>query len=98
MTKLKFFNVSTGFIAVFIGYASAAAIIFQAAMSAGATEEQSRVSCGFGRWELAWAPLRYCSRSITKTCGYSLVDPRAALLASLLEGANNESGGCGVLF
>ncbi|WP_052878697.1 benzoate/H(+) symporter BenE family transporter [Vibrio coralliirubri] len=40
MTKLKFSHVSTGFIAVFIGYASAAAIIFQAAMSAGATEEQ----------------------------------------------------------
>ncbi|MEZ8943615.1 benzoate/H(+) symporter BenE family transporter [Vibrio sp. 10N.247.311.12] len=40
MTKLKFSHVSTGFIAIFIGYASAAAIIFQAAMSAGATEEQ----------------------------------------------------------
>ncbi|MGF1851665.1 benzoate/H(+) symporter BenE family transporter [Vibrio satsumensis] len=40
MTKLKFSHVSTGFIAVFIGYASAAAIIFQAATSAGATEEQ----------------------------------------------------------
>lgn len=40
MTKLKFSHVSTGFIAVFIGYASAAAIIYQAAMSAGATEEQ----------------------------------------------------------
>ena len=40
MAKLKFSHVSTGFIAVFIGYASAAAIIFQAAMSAGATEEQ----------------------------------------------------------
>ncbi|OQQ02354.1 hypothetical protein BK411_22150 [Vibrio splendidus] len=40
MTNLKFSHVSTGFIGVFIGYASAAAIIFQAAMSAGATEEQ----------------------------------------------------------
>ncbi|MFM2586933.1 benzoate/H(+) symporter BenE family transporter [Vibrio sp. TBV020] len=40
MTQLKFSHISTGFIAVFIGYASAAAIIFQAAMSAGATEDQ----------------------------------------------------------
>lgn len=40
MTKLKLSHVTTGFIAVFIGYASAAAIIYQAAMSAGATDEQ----------------------------------------------------------
>ncbi|MDP2571842.1 benzoate/H(+) symporter BenE family transporter [Vibrio penaeicida] len=40
MAKLKISHVSTGFIAVFIGYASAAAIIFQAAMSAGATDAQ----------------------------------------------------------
>jgi len=40
MTQLKFSHISTGFIAVFIGYASAAAIIYQAAMSAGATEDQ----------------------------------------------------------
>lgn len=40
MTKLKFSHISTGFIAVFIGYASAAAIIYQAATSAGATQAQ----------------------------------------------------------
>ncbi|MGR5178183.1 benzoate/H(+) symporter BenE family transporter [Vibrio parahaemolyticus] len=40
MTKIKLSHITTGFIAVFIGYASAAAIIFQAAMSAGATDEQ----------------------------------------------------------
>ena len=40
MTKLKLSHVTTGFIAVFIGYASAAAIIYQAAMSAGATQQQ----------------------------------------------------------
>ncbi|MDN3617607.1 benzoate/H(+) symporter BenE family transporter [Vibrio gallaecicus] len=40
MMKIKFSHISTGFIAVFIGYASAAAIIFQAAMSAGSTNEQ----------------------------------------------------------
>ncbi|MFO6422187.1 benzoate/H(+) symporter BenE family transporter [Motilimonas sp. KMU-193] len=38
--KIKFSHISTGFIAVFIGYASAAAIIFQAATSAGASQEQ----------------------------------------------------------
>lgn len=40
MTNLKFSHISTGFIAVFIGYASAAAIIYQAATSAGATQAQ----------------------------------------------------------
>lgn len=40
MTKLKLSHISTGFIAVFIGYASAAAIIFQAASSAGGNEAQ----------------------------------------------------------
>ncbi|NVD07990.1 benzoate/H(+) symporter BenE family transporter [Vibrio sp. JPW-9-11-11] len=40
MTTLKLSHISTGFIAVFIGYASAAAIIYQAALSAGATDVQ----------------------------------------------------------
>lgn len=40
MMKFKFSHISTGFVAVLVGYASAAAIIFHAASNTGATETQ----------------------------------------------------------
>ena len=40
MTQIKLSHISTGFLAVFVGYASAAAIIYQAASSAGATSAE----------------------------------------------------------
>ena len=73
MTKLKFSHVSTGFIAVFIGYASAAAIIFQAAMSAGATEEQ--VASWFWALGIGMGDDHNTALvSLQEACGYSVVD------------------------
>lgn len=85
MTKLKFSHVSTGFIAVFIGYASAAAIIFQAAMSAGATEEQ--VASWF--WALGigmGATTILLSLYYKKPVVTAWSTPGAALLITSLEG------------
>ncbi|MDD1793446.1 benzoate/H(+) symporter BenE family transporter [Enterovibrio sp. ZSDZ42] len=85
MTKLKLSHVSTGFIAVFIGYASAAAIIFQAAMSAGATEEQVAswfwaLGIGMGVTTIALS-YRYKKPIVT-----AWSTPGAALLITSLEG------------
>ncbi|MEZ9447719.1 benzoate/H(+) symporter BenE family transporter [Vibrio splendidus] len=85
MTKLKFSHVSTGFIAVFIGYASAAAIIFQAAMSAGATEEQVAswfwaLGIGMGVTTILLS-FRYKKPVVT-----AWSTPGAALLITSLEG------------
>ncbi|WP_028022056.1 benzoate/H(+) symporter BenE family transporter [Enterovibrio calviensis] len=85
MTKLKLSHVSTGFIAVFIGYASAAAIIFQAAMSAGATEEQVAswfwaLGIGMGATTIALS-YRYKKPIVT-----AWSTPGAALLITSLEG------------
>ncbi|MEZ9495618.1 benzoate/H(+) symporter BenE family transporter, partial [Vibrio splendidus] len=85
MTKLKFSHVSTGFIAVFIGYASAAAIIFQAAMSAGANEEQVAswfwaLGIGMGVTTILLS-FRYKKPVVT-----AWSTPGAALLITSLEG------------
>ncbi|CAH7148904.1 putative transport protein YdcO [Vibrio chagasii] len=85
MTKLKFSHVSTGFIAVFIGYASAAAIIYQAAMSAGATQEQ--VASWF--WALGigmGATTILLSFYYKKPVVTAWSTPGAALLITSLEG------------
>ena len=85
MTKLKFSHVSTGFIAVFIGYASAAAIIYQAAMSAGAAHEQ--VAAWF--WALGigmGATTILLSLCYKKPVVTAWSTPGAALLITSLEG------------
>jgi benzoate membrane transport protein len=85
MTKLKFSHVTTGFIAVFIGYASAAAIIYQAAMSAGATDEQ--VASWF--WALGigmGATTILLSFYYKKPIVTAWSTPGAALLITSLEG------------
>ncbi|MEZ8826417.1 benzoate/H(+) symporter BenE family transporter [Vibrio amylolyticus] len=85
MTKLKLSHISTGFIAVFIGYASAAAIIFQAAMSAGATDEQVAswfwaLGIGMGATTILLS-LRYKKPIVT-----AWSTPGAALLITSLDG------------
>ncbi|WP_295891738.1 benzoate/H(+) symporter BenE family transporter [uncultured Vibrio sp.] len=85
MTKLKLSHISTGFIAVFIGYASAAAIIFQAAMSAGATQDQVAswfwaLGIGMGVTTIALS-LRYKKPIVT-----AWSTPGAALLITSLDG------------
>ncbi|KAB0288269.1 benzoate/H(+) symporter BenE family transporter [Vibrio fortis] len=85
MTKLKLSHVTTGFIAVFIGYASAAAIIYQAAMSAGATDEQ--VASWF--WALGigmGATTILLSFYYKKPIVTAWSTPGAALLITSLEG------------
>lgn len=85
MTKIKLSHISTGFIAVFIGYASAAAIIFQAAMSAGSTKEQVAswfwaLGIGMGVTTILLS-LRYKKPIVT-----AWSTPGAALLITSLEG------------
>ncbi|MFA0725045.1 benzoate/H(+) symporter BenE family transporter, partial [Vibrio sp. 10N.222.49.E5] len=85
MDQVKFSHISTGFIAVFIGYASAAAIIFQAASSAGANQEQIAswfwalgIGMGMSTLLLSW---RYKQPIVT-----AWSTPGAALLISSLDG------------
>jgi len=87
MTKVKFSHISSGFIAVFIGYASAAAIIFQAANSAGASQQQIAswfwalgIGMGLSTILLSW---RYKQPIVT-----AWSTPGAALLITSLEGLN----------
>lgn len=63
MGQIKFSHISTGFIAVFIGYASAAAIIFK--RRPVREPVNSRLLHGFGRSELAWARRRFYYRGDT---------------------------------
>ncbi|WP_261905174.1 benzoate/H(+) symporter BenE family transporter [Vibrio fortis] len=85
MTKLKLSHVTTGFIAVFIGYASAAAIIYQAAMSAGATQQQVAswfwaLGVGMGVTTIL---LSFCYKKPIVTAWST---PGAALLITSLDG------------
>ncbi|OEE11881.1 hypothetical protein OAY_20410 [Vibrio cyclitrophicus ZF205] len=89
MDQVKFSHISTGFIAVFIGYASAAAIIFQAASSAGANQEQIAswfwalgIGMGMSTLLLSW---RYKQPIVT-----AWSTPGAALLISSLDGLTVE--------
>ncbi|SON52845.1 benzoate/H(+) symporter BenE family transporter [Vibrio tapetis] len=87
MTNVKLSHISTGFIAVFIGYASAAAIIYQAASNTGASEQQIAswfwalgIGMGLSTIVLSW---RYRQPIVT-----AWSTPGAALLITSLEGLN----------
>jgi benzoate membrane transport protein len=89
MGQIKFSHISTGFIAVFIGYASAAAIIFQAATSAGASQQQIAswfwalgIGMGVTTILLSW---RYKQPVVT-----AWSTPGAALLITSLDGLTVE--------
>lgn len=85
MTKLKLSHLSTGFIAVFIGYASAAAIIYQAALSAGANDAQVASwfwALGIGMGGTTIALSLYYKKPIVTAWS----TPGAALLITSLEG------------
>lgn len=89
MGQIKFSHISTGFIAVFIGYASAAAIIFQAATSAGASQQQIAswfwalgIGMGVTTILLSW---RYKQPVVT-----AWSTPGAALLITSLDGLTIE--------
>ncbi|MGF1719636.1 benzoate/H(+) symporter BenE family transporter [Vibrio kyushuensis] len=97
MTKLKFSHISAGFIAVFIGYASAAAIIFQAAMSAGASESQVAswfwaLGIGMGASTILLS-FRYKKPIVT-----AWSTPGAALLITSLEGLTMNEAVAAFLF
>ncbi|MBW3698336.1 benzoate transporter BenE [Vibrio sp. T187] len=97
MSQVKFSHISTGFIAVFIGYASAAAIIFQAASSAGATSAQIAswfwalgIGMGISTILLSW---RYKQPIVT-----AWSTPGAALLITSLNGLTVEQAIAAFLF
>ncbi|MGC9403295.1 benzoate/H(+) symporter BenE family transporter [Vibrio genomosp. F10 str. 9ZC157] len=97
MTKLKFSHISTGFLAVFIGYASAGAIIFQAAMSAGASESQ--VASWF--WALGigmGASTIILSSRYKKPIVTAWSTPGAALLITSLDGLTMNQAVAAFLF
>ncbi len=56
--------VLAGFVAVLVGYASSAAIIWQAAAAAGASAQQ--IAGWMTRWGLGWASARWCFPGGTK--------------------------------
>ncbi len=85
MTQIKLSHISTGFLAVFVGYASAAAIIYQAASSAGATQAEIgswfwALGIGMG---LSTIVMSYKSKMPIVTAWST---PGAALLITSLDG------------
>lgn len=85
MMEFKFSHISTGFVAVLVGYASAAAIIFHAASNTGASEAQ--ISSWFWALGIGMAVTSiYLSWRYKQPIVTAWSTPGAVLLVTALEG------------